>query len=183
MIYVTAPSLSYEFGVDSVYNVNGEFIAHVSRTAPETGDTAMMGQFITLSINKSDISNCTVFDADLNNKFSDHMRLSIAIEAAIRDYNKDSFTGGEYQCEAFTVLKSESYPVHESAKEAEKARLKLYILTRYETYGVKNGKLECFGSNASPAILTLIENADGTYSSLEYYVPKKGDTSKDAKLY
>ena len=182
VIYVTAPSLSYEFSVDSVYSVNGEFIAHVSRTTPESGDTAMMGQFITLTINKSDISNCTAFDADLNNKFSDHMRLSIAIEAAIRDYNKDSFTGGEYQCEAFTVLKSESYPVHEAAKKTEYARLKLYMLTRYETYGVKNGRLECFGSNASPAILTLIENADGTYSPLEYYVPKKGDTGEDAKL-
>lgn len=182
VIYVTAPSLSYEFGVDSVYNVNGEFIAHISRTAPETGDTAMMGQFITLSVNKSDIAGCTSFDADLNNRFSDHMRLSIAIKAAIRNHNKDSFAGGEYQSEAFTILKSESYPVHESAKETEKARLKLYMLTRYETYGVKNGSLELFGSNSSPAILTLIENADGTYSPLEYYVLKKGDTSDDAKL-
>lgn len=182
VIYVTAPSLQYEFSVDSVYNVNGEFIAHVSRTAPETGDTAMMGQFITLSVSKSDIANCTSFDADLNNKFSDHMRLNIAVEAAIRDFNKDSFAGGEYQCEAFTILKSESYPAPESAKEIEQATLKLYMLTRYETYGVKNGGLELFGASSSPAILTLLQNTDGTYSQLDYYVPKKGDTSEDAKL-
>lgn len=182
VIYVTAPSLSYEFSVDSVYNINGEFIAHIQRTAPEAGDTAMMGQFIALSINKSDIADCTSFDADLNNKFSDHMRLNTAIEAAIRNNNKDSFASGEYQCEAFTILKSESYPVPESASENEQARLKLYMLTLYETYGVKNGGLELFGASASPAILTLIENTDGTYSQLDYYVPKKGDTSEDAKL-
>lgn len=182
VIYVTAPSLSYEFSVDSVYNINGEFIAHIQRTAPEAGDTAMSGQFITLSINKADIANCTSFDADLNNKFSDHMRLNIAIEAAIRNNNKDSYSSGEYQCEAFAILKSVSYPVHESAKENEQARLKLYLLTCYETYSIKSGELERFGASASPAILTLIQNTDGTYSQLDYYVPKKGDTSEDAKL-
>ncbi len=172
VIYVTAPSTGYSFRVDSVFSTNGEFIAHVVRTVPESGGYAMEGQFITLSISKKDVADCSSFDADLNNMHVDSEMLSISIETAIREKYKESLISGEFQCAAFELLGSE---------RLSESEFNLYLLTCYETYGIKNGELERLGSIGDRAILTVTENTDLTYTPTDYYVPIKGDISDEAQ--
>ena len=66
LVYIEASSGSYRYGVDSVYNADGNFCIHITQTnnpSPFTDD--MAGWFITVAVSDSMIADCTEFDADL----------------------------------------------------------------------------------------------------------------------
>lgn len=176
VIYVTADSLGYEYSVDSVTVNNGALVVSVISKVPETGDTAMTGYFITVQVNKKDIEGCTAFDAVLNNVFMNHIHLNNAVEAAIIEKKSKSITNGEYSCAAFEILQTETID-----DESGDMKYKLYLLTCYASYTVKNDTLETTGSISEPAVITLVQNSDGTFTPLEYYVPIKGDLSQEAQ--
>ncbi len=65
LVYVEASSGSFRYGVDSVYNADGNFCIHVKQTNnPEVGTDDMAGWFITVAVPDSMVADCTVFDAD-----------------------------------------------------------------------------------------------------------------------
>lgn len=68
LVYVSAGSGSYRFGVSSVYCDGTSFCIHVEQTNhPEAVTDDMAGWFITAAVPDSMIEGCTEFDADLNN--------------------------------------------------------------------------------------------------------------------
>ena len=68
LVYVSANSGSYRYGVNSVFCDGTSFCIHVEQTNnPEVGTMDMAGWFITVAVPDSMIENCTEFDADLNN--------------------------------------------------------------------------------------------------------------------
>ncbi len=176
VVYVTAPTLQYEFSVDLVTVNNGELMISVISNAPEPGDTAMLGNFILVTVNKKDIEGCNSFDAVLNNVFLNQVHLDRAVEAAITEKYQESISKGEYACAAFEILKSEII-----FDESQDFKIKLYLTTCYTTFSTKNNKLETAGAVSDTAVMTFVQNTDGTFSLLDYYVPIKGDNSEEAK--
>ncbi len=68
LVYVSAGSGIYRFGVNNVYCDGTSFCVHVEQTNnPEIVTCDMAGWFITVAVPDSMIANCTYFDADLNN--------------------------------------------------------------------------------------------------------------------
>ena len=68
LVYLSAGSCSYRYGVNSVDIQNGALTVHVQRTDTLTyGDCAMAGWFITVSVPQNLLDGVTVFDADLGN--------------------------------------------------------------------------------------------------------------------
>ena len=68
IVYVSANSGSYRFGVNSVFCDDSSFCIHVEQVNdPEIGTADMAGWFITVAVPDSMVANCTDFDADLNN--------------------------------------------------------------------------------------------------------------------
>ena len=68
LVYVSANSGSYRYGVNSVFCDGTSFCIHVEQTNnPESVTDNMSGWFITVAVPDSMIENCTEFDADLNN--------------------------------------------------------------------------------------------------------------------
>lgn len=70
LVYVTANSGSLRYGINSVDIMENSLCIHIQRTNdPEAGTEDMSGWFITVSIEKDKVANCTEFDADLNNLY------------------------------------------------------------------------------------------------------------------
>lgn len=70
LVYVSANSGSYRYGVNTVDIMENSLCVHIQQTNdPETGTENMAGWFITVSIEKDKIAGCTEFDADLNNLY------------------------------------------------------------------------------------------------------------------
>ena len=68
LVYVSASSGSYRFGVNSVFCDGSSFCIHVEQVNnPEVGTADMAGWFITVAVPGSMVANCKDFDADLNN--------------------------------------------------------------------------------------------------------------------
>ena len=68
LVYVSANSGSYRYGVNSVFCDGVSFCIHVERTNNTDAVTMdMAGWFITVAVPDSMVANCTEFDADLNN--------------------------------------------------------------------------------------------------------------------
>ena len=66
LVYVSASSGSYRFGVNSVFCNGNAFCIHVEqRNDPEVGTADMAGWFITVAVPDSMVANCSAFDADL----------------------------------------------------------------------------------------------------------------------
>lgn len=68
LVYVSANSGSYRYGVNSIFCDGTSFCIHVEQTNnPESVTMDMAGWFITVAVPDSMVENCTEFDADLNN--------------------------------------------------------------------------------------------------------------------
>ena len=68
LVYVTAGSGSFRFGVQSVGYDEKSFMVHIQQlNNPEVYTMDMAGWFITLAVPDSLIENCSEFDADLDN--------------------------------------------------------------------------------------------------------------------
>lgn len=68
LVYVSASSGSYRFGVNSVFCNGSSFCIHIEQVNnPEAGTADMAGWFITVAVPDSMVANCSEFDADLNN--------------------------------------------------------------------------------------------------------------------
>lgn len=66
VVYVSANSGSYRFGVSEVYCKNGGYSIHVERlNNPEVVTEDMAGWFITVAETDNKLNNCTEFDAIL----------------------------------------------------------------------------------------------------------------------
>lgn len=66
IVYISATSCSYRYGVDSIYIDSENVMIHTQQlNHPEAVDTAMAGWLLSVGIKKEDIKTCTVFDADL----------------------------------------------------------------------------------------------------------------------
>ena len=70
LVYVSANSGTYRFGVNSVFCDGTSFCIHVEQVNnPVIVTDDMAGWFITGAVPDSMVANCTEFDADLNNNF------------------------------------------------------------------------------------------------------------------
>ena len=70
LVYVSANSGTYRFGVNSVFCDGTSFCIHVEQVnKPVIVTDDMAGWFITGAVPDSMVANCTEFDADLNNIF------------------------------------------------------------------------------------------------------------------
>ncbi len=68
LVYVSANSGSYRFGVNSVFCNGNSFCIHIEQlNIPVVGTADMAGWFITVAVPNSMVANCSEFDADLNN--------------------------------------------------------------------------------------------------------------------
>ena len=68
IVYVSATSGSYRYGVNNIYFDGTSLCIHVEQTnAPSVLTDDMTGWFITVAIPDALLSECTEFDADLNN--------------------------------------------------------------------------------------------------------------------
>ena len=68
LVYVSANSGTYRFGVNSVSCGGSSFCIHVEQlNDPEVGTADMAGWFITAAVPDSMAASCSEFDADLNN--------------------------------------------------------------------------------------------------------------------
>ena len=68
LVYVSANSGTYRFGVNSVFCDGTSFCIHVEQVnKPEVVTDDMAGWFITVAVPDSMVANCAEFDADLNN--------------------------------------------------------------------------------------------------------------------
>ena len=68
LVYVSANSGTYRFGVNSVFCNGSAFCIHVERlNDPEFVTEDMAGWFITVAVPDSMVADCSSFDADLNN--------------------------------------------------------------------------------------------------------------------
>lgn len=68
LVYVGASSGTYRFGVNSVFCEGKYFCIHVEQiNNPEVFNEEMAGWYLTVVVPDSMISNCTEYDADLNN--------------------------------------------------------------------------------------------------------------------
>lgn len=95
------------------------------------------------------------------------------IETLIMQRNSAVVHNGDFSCAAFEILKTE---------KLQDNKIKLYLLTCYESYSFADKKLEIMGAVAESAVITLDQKSDGTFSLIEYYVPVKGDDSEESKL-
>lgn len=99
------------------------------------------------------------------------------IESAIIRKNSAMVYKGDFSCAAFEILKSET-----ASDKAHGEKIKLYLLTCYESFSFSGNAPEVEGAVAEAAVLTLAKNKNGTYSQIEYYVPVKGDDSEESKI-
>lgn len=68
LVYVSAGSGTYRFGVNSVFCNGDSFCIHVEQlNNPEVVTEDMAGWFITVAVPDSMVANCSEYDADLNN--------------------------------------------------------------------------------------------------------------------
>lgn len=68
LVYVSANSGTYRFGVNSVFCNGNSFCIHIEQlNNPEVGTADMAGWFITVAVPSSMVANCSEFDSDLNN--------------------------------------------------------------------------------------------------------------------
>ena len=68
LVYVSANSGTYRFGVNSVFCNGNSFCIHIEQlNNPEDGTADMAGWFITVAVPSSMVANCSEFDSDLNN--------------------------------------------------------------------------------------------------------------------
>ena len=68
LVYVSASSGTYRFGVNSVFCDGKSFCIHVEQlNNPEVVTCDMAGWFITVAVPDDMVSGCVEFDADLNN--------------------------------------------------------------------------------------------------------------------
>ena len=68
LVYVQAPSCSYRYGINHIWQSGGNLCVHVQKANdPADGDCAMAGWFITAALEKSALNGVSSFDADLNN--------------------------------------------------------------------------------------------------------------------
>lgn len=66
LIYITAGSGSYRYGVDSIYVDSDNVAVHIKQVNEvEVGTCDMAGWLICISVSKDAIKTCTVFNADL----------------------------------------------------------------------------------------------------------------------
>lgn len=66
LVYLTAGSGSYRYGVDSLYTDSDNVVVHIKQVNEvEAGTCDMAGWLICISIPKDIIKTCTTFDADL----------------------------------------------------------------------------------------------------------------------
>lgn len=108
---------------------------------------------------------------------TDEVTLYNVIESAIIRKNSPMVYEGDFSCAAFEILKSETV-----TDKTHGEKIKLYLLTCYESYSFSGNVPEVVGAVAEAAVLTLAKNKNGTYSQLEYYVPVKGDNSEESKI-
>ncbi len=67
LTYISSNSCSWRYGVKELYNDGKNFQLIIVRSdSNETGDSAMCGWYVTTEVKKSDIKNCTSFDAVCN---------------------------------------------------------------------------------------------------------------------
>ena len=67
LVYASSGASNERFKVNSIYNDEQNFVVHLeSYNEGESGDSVMSGWFITVSVEKDKVRNCTSFDADLN---------------------------------------------------------------------------------------------------------------------
>ena len=67
LAYISSNSCSWRYGVKEIYNDGKNFQLIIVRSdSNETGDSAMCGWYVTTEVKKSDIKNCTSFDAVCN---------------------------------------------------------------------------------------------------------------------
>lgn len=67
LVYASSGASNERFKVNSIYNDEQNFVVHLeSYNEGESGDSIMSGWFITVSVEKDKVRNCTFFDADLN---------------------------------------------------------------------------------------------------------------------
>lgn len=67
LVYVSASSGTYRFGVNSVFCDGNSFCIHIEQlNNPEVVTDDMAGWFITVAVPDSMVANCSEFDADLN---------------------------------------------------------------------------------------------------------------------
>ncbi len=72
LVYVTATSGSYRFGVNGISCDAGVFCMHIEQlNHPEAYTDDMAGWFITAAVPDDRIADCTVFDADLCSSFDE----------------------------------------------------------------------------------------------------------------
>lgn len=68
LVYVVANNSSHRYGVNSIFCDEKSFCIHIEETTGlKLVDTAMAGWFVTVAVADSAVTNCTEFDADLNN--------------------------------------------------------------------------------------------------------------------
>lgn len=68
LVYVSANSGSYRYGVDTVFCNGDSFYIHIKQlNSPEVVTCDMAGWFVTVAVSDRMIEDCTEFDADLNN--------------------------------------------------------------------------------------------------------------------
>ncbi len=67
LTYISSTSSTWRYGVKELYNDGKNFQLTIMRSdSSESGDSAMCGWYVTVEVKKSDIENCTSFDAVCN---------------------------------------------------------------------------------------------------------------------
>ena len=176
LAYTSSPTTAHRYTVDNIKKSEGVVTVNIAEIEPEGGDTAMEGWLVAVRVSKEDITDAEKIDALINTVYLNQMHLDNAVKTAISQKNSESILKGEYNCAAFEILKSETL-----SDESQNHKIKLYLTTCYASYSTKNNELETMGLISEPAVMTLVQDTDGTFSLVEYYVPIKGDNSDEAK--
>ena len=88
LTYISSNSSTWRYGVKEIYNDGKNFQLVIMRDDNnETGDSAMCGWYVTLEVKKSEIKNCTSFDAVCNDIDSG---LSLPVQENVVNFNLDA---------------------------------------------------------------------------------------------
>ena len=88
LTYISSNSSTWRYGVKEIYNDGKNFQLVIMRDDNnETGDSAMCGWYVTLEVKKSEIKNCTSFDAVCNDIDSG---LSLPVQENVVSFNLDA---------------------------------------------------------------------------------------------
>ena len=176
LAYTSSPTTAHRYTVDNIIKSEGVVTVNIAEIEPEGGDTAREGWLVAVRVSKEDLTDAEKIDALISTVYLNQMRFDNAVKTAISQRNSEVILKGEYSCSAYEILKSEKI-----SDESHNLKIKLYLTTCYASYSTENNELETKGLVAERAVMTLIQNTDGTFSLLEYYVPIKGDNSDEAK--